>query len=104
MQLTHHHLEFIWKGRMKSTSHLLGTLAPECTALWYIITFTDCGKCPDTTTHNSAICNEFSTSTNGTLCVFAIQSELCPGHIVYQTIGDMSSQIHVTLKGIRHCT
>ena len=78
------------------------SVAPEslCTSIRYIITSTYCGKCPATTTHNSAICSEFSTSTNGILCLFAIQSEFCPGRIVYQTIGDMSNQIHVTLKGI----
>ena len=75
------------------------SVVPECTAIHYIITSTDCGKCPDTTIHNSAICNEFSASTIGTLCVFAIQTEFCPGNIMYQTIGDVSSQYYVTLKG-----
>ena len=83
------YLTFIWDP-----------IAPKCTAIRYIITSTECGKCPDTTTHNSVICNEFPVTTNGTLCVFALQSEFCPGHAMYQTIGNMSDRINVTLKGI----
>ena len=58
------------------------------------------GKCPDTTTHNSATCSEFPVTTNGTLCVFAIQSEFCPGHAMHRTIGNISDRINVALKGI----
>lgn len=87
------YLTFIWDP-----------IAPDCTAIRYIITSTDCGKCPDTTIHNSVICNEFPMSTNGSLCIIAIQSEFCPGRDnMYQTIGNMSGQIYVTLKGILVC-
>ena len=85
------HLTFTWND-----------IVPECAAVRYTVRSTNCGICPDTTTHNSASCNHFQVSTIGNLCLFAIRSEFCPGHTMYQIIGNMSDHIQVTLKGKQH--
>ena len=68
-------------------------VAPDCPAIHYNILTSNCGSCPTTTTHTTAICTDVPI--DGSVCMFALQTVVC-GKIV----GNSSETIEGMLKGL----
>ena len=51
------------------------TYSPDCPAIHYNILASNCGNCPNTTNHTTAICT--GVPTDNSMCTFAVQTVAC---------------------------
>ena len=63
-----------------------------CEAVQYRIVASNCGRCPTTTAHTTAVCTDIPANSN--ICTFAIQTIVCDG-----VAGNVSDPIHARLRG-----
>ena len=64
-------------------------VAPDCPAIHYNISASNCGSCPTTTNHTTVTCTDVPTV--GSVCTFAVQTVVC-GNVT----GNYSSPVEVT--------
>ena len=57
------HLTFSWSP-----------VAPDCPAVHYNILASNCGSCPTTTNHTNVTCTDIYVQTDGSTCIFALQT------------------------------
>lgn len=70
-----------------------------CEAVRYRIFASNCGRCPTTTAHTTAVCTDVPTNGNNN-CTFAVQTIVCDS-----VAGNASDPIHALLRGIYvYCT
>ena len=74
-------LKFIWNKP-----------STQCSSLGYIITTTNCGLCPNTTTDTYITC-VLVNITSVSVCTFSVQAEICG-----KLVGNMSEGVRVTLS------
>lgn len=73
----------------------------NCPSIYYNLTSTNCGNCPDTTNENSVVCFNFTTSDSVTICIFMVQVVICSNSDA-PIVGNPSNSITVNLTGKQH--
>ena len=71
--------------------------ASECSAVHYNILASNCGSCPTTTNHTTITCTDVPT--DGSTCVFAVQTVVC-GNLA----GNYSDMVTVTTYNVLSST
>jgi hypothetical protein len=65
-----------------------------CEIVHYRIIASNCGRCPTTTIHLTAVCTNVPTNSNN-MCTFAVQTLVCDG-----VAGNVSDPLLALLRGI----
>lgn len=71
----------------------------QCPYIRYVITATNCGVCPNTTTNTTITCSSFSVSVHeNTLCMLTVQTDVCGS-----LLGEKSDHAIVNITGELLC-
>lgn len=86
VDISAHQLTFNWS-----------IVTSNCSAVTYGITSSNCGRCPEYTSHNVASCyrTPIIYYYGQTQCYFSVRTNVCNN-----IVGDLSETLHVVLKGL----